>query len=266
MALVGFAYKPAFPMIVASWLVLGAGGVFAFFLVNPAIKDVADAQAIVPLPIAGWIDRYPGTAATQEVLPGIGRIKATVSQWLATPVRQIVIASGDSKDGKSILASGLAISLAESGLKVALVDANFCNPSLARAFSLPESPGLSDHLTAPVTVAAGSIVYRIKDNLSFIPSGAEPVSAEILEGENFKKLMSSLKDSYDVIIYDCSAASESPKSLALLNKDVHLLAVVRMRHTYAQSLKQLALQLCQRDMAAGGLVFFGADELALSAC
>jgi receptor protein-tyrosine kinase len=252
-------------MIVAVWLVLGAGGIFAFFLVNPAVRDISDVQAIVPLPIAGWIEKYPGTGESHEVLPGIGRIRSTVCQWLSASGHQIVIASGDSKDGKSILASALAISLADSGLRVALVDVNFRNPSLAKALSIPDSPGLCDHLSAPVTVSAGSIQHLVKENLKFIPTGTEPVSPDMLEGETFKKLMRNLKDSHDVIIYDCSAASECPKSLALLTSDVCLLAVVRIKHTYVQSLKQLAAQLCQRDMAAGGLVFFGADEFALGA-
>jgi Mrp family chromosome partitioning ATPase len=261
MAALAFACPAARPLVITLWLALAAAGlVVGFCLPDPAVRRITDVFSILPLPVAGWIEAMPGGGRAGDVLPGLGRVRDTVHGWLHGRCRQILVTSGDARDGKSLVATGLALDLAQQGLRVTVVDVHPRNPSLHETFMSPRSPGLAEHLDCPLAFEADDITHMVNETLHLIPAGAAPLVPEALEGETFKKLVRSLEGTNDVIIFDGAAACDSPQALTVLNGDVHVLAVVRMGHTDAGALRELSAQLCGRDTAGTSLVFFDADE------
>jgi capsular exopolysaccharide synthesis family protein len=84
--------------------------------------------------------------------------------------RVVMITSAVSGEGKSSLASYLAPSLARSGLKTLLVDADLRNPSLHKIFDLPQGPGLSEILRDETTLSAVINPTAI-ENLNIVTAG-----------------------------------------------------------------------------------------------
>ena len=61
----------------------------------------------------------------------------------------ILVSSGKGGVGKSTIASNIAISLAESGYKVGLLDSDVYGPSIPRIFNINQKPDIKDGLIQP---------------------------------------------------------------------------------------------------------------------
>lgn len=125
-------------------------------------------------------------------------------------LKTILITSTMPGEGKSWIASNLAITFAQSGKRVCLIDADMRKGRLASLFQTNTVPGLSNYLSGfdnKGIIESNNILKYINptevDNLFLIPSGNIPPNpAELLENENTIKMMEKLKEIFDIIILD----------------------------------------------------------------
>jgi succinoglycan biosynthesis transport protein ExoP len=114
----------------------------------------------------------------------------------------IQVTSPNAGDGKSNLAANLAISIAQSGKKVILVDADLRKPRVHKIFDFSASVGL-----ASVIAGETELKEAFQDSgipgLSILPCGPLPHNpAELLTSPHFKELLDALKDQFDFVIVD----------------------------------------------------------------
>jgi Mrp family chromosome partitioning ATPase/uncharacterized protein involved in exopolysaccharide biosynthesis len=242
-------------------LILGAATFYAIYLLNPAAQRIKDITALLPMPIMGWVNRLPAGVPKREVLPGLENLRANLRPWLAKGHVRLIVASGDPEDGKTVVASGLAVSLAKNGSKVVLLDLNTAHPSLHEVFELPAAPGLSELLSGSLTI--DKALNRVSENLYVLTSGGQPLSFGTIGNRKLQDLLAQVQAGCDVLIADTAAATESADLFNLLGAKVYLLMVARLGNTYRSSLKLVAGQLRHQDFAGGGLVFFDVDEQAI---
>jgi succinoglycan biosynthesis transport protein ExoP len=119
------------------------------------------------------------------------------------PARTLLITSAGPQEGKTTVAVNMAITLAQSGLSVLLVDTDMRRPRLHRALGVPAS---ADGLSKAV-VGECDVVSVIRDtgipNLSLLPCGACPPNpAELLHADRFKRIMEELVSRFDRVIFD----------------------------------------------------------------
>jgi succinoglycan biosynthesis transport protein ExoP len=106
-------------------------------------------------------------------------------------------------DGKSTLTANLAVSIAQSGKRTVLIDADFRRPSTYKFFpSVGRDVGLA-------TVIAGDA--RLEDairptpvpNLWLLPCGPRPANpAELLTSPRFQELLNEVRARYDIVLVD----------------------------------------------------------------
>jgi capsular exopolysaccharide synthesis family protein len=119
-------------------------------------------------------------------------------------VRLIQITSPYSGDGKSASASNLAISLANAGRKVLLIDADLRKPSLHKIFGLAKDRGFSSVLRDLLSLSEAIQPSAIK-GLDLITAGPEPSNpAELLASARFAAALDELRGLYDTVILDTS--------------------------------------------------------------
>ncbi len=120
-----------------------------------------------------------------------------------TEPRSLVVTSPMTAEGKTTITSNIASSFAQSGMKVAVVGADMRIPSLYREFGLENEIGLSNYLNNEIELSSIMIPYEEEPRLTIIPSGAiPPNSADLLSSERLLALMETLKEKFDLVIFD----------------------------------------------------------------
>jgi len=116
--------------------------------------------------------------------------------------RVIVVTSPLPGEGKTNTASNLALSMAEAGRKVCLVDADLRSPSVAKAFGLVQAAGLTTVLIGTATVDE-VLQQGGEGKLSVLTSGPIPPNpAEILTSERMRQVLDGLAEAFDVVVVD----------------------------------------------------------------
>src|SRR5260370_32163670 len=104
--------------------------------------------------------------------------------------------------GKSTLAANLAISIAQSGRKVVVVDADFRRPRLHTLFGLTAEVGLASVIVGG-TELADAVRPSAVEGISVLPCGPRPLNpAELLTSPRFEELLGQLRQRYDFVIID----------------------------------------------------------------
>lgn len=113
-----------------------------------------------------------------------------------------LVTSSSPQEGKTDVAVNLAISLAEVGRKVLLLDADLRRPRLHNTFALKPIPGFSELLSGDATT--GEVIHKASiANLSVIPCGKlSDRPAELLETSALAEILRELKNQFEYIILD----------------------------------------------------------------
>jgi polysaccharide biosynthesis transport protein len=117
-------------------------------------------------------------------------------------------------DGKSTLCANLAVTMAQSGRRVLLIDADFRRPRLHKLFGIDVKEGLAQCVSGESEL--DEVMYTTcVANLTLMPGGQRPSNpAELLSSSRFAELLEVLKEKYDIIIID------TPPTLAVSDPSV----------------------------------------------
>jgi capsular exopolysaccharide synthesis family protein len=123
----------------------------------------------------------------------------------AQQYRVVQITSPRPGDGKTTLAANLAVSIAQSGKRVLLVDADLRNPRLHEVYGLANQVGLTSVLAGEARLEEAVHPSPV-NGLVILPSGPLPPNpAELLASQRFQEVLDSLREQYDCVLVDTSA-------------------------------------------------------------
>lgn len=116
--------------------------------------------------------------------------------------RSFVVTSSVQSEGKSTTTANLAIALADSGVRVLLIDADLRRPKVAKYMGLEGSAGLTDVLIGRVALV-DVIQEWGRGRLSVLPAGTVPPNpSELLGSAAMGRLIADLRAKYDVVLFD----------------------------------------------------------------
>jgi polysaccharide biosynthesis transport protein len=169
----------------------------------------------------------------------------------------VAVTSPHSGDGKSSTASNLAISLAQAGRRVLLIDADLRKPSQQRIHGLAKEPGLSNVLGG--SAGLSRVVQRTAvANLDLVATGPEPPNpAELLTSPRLAALLEEARPLYDLVLVDSSPilAVTDPAILGAAADGVVL--VVRPSRLKVHDAERVAEQLGSLGTPVLGMVLNG---------
>ena len=199
--------------------------VFIIFYFDDTVKYSDDLEKRIGMPIAGKIiqsdvktknptellvAKYPKSMVSESIKALRTNLQFTnVDKNIGT----ILITSSQASEGKSFVSSNLAISFAQAGKRVLLIDCDLRKGRIHKMFGLPNVLGLSNLLTDALTNIAKYVQKTDFKNLSIITRGTIPPNpSELLGSKKNKSLIEGLAKRYDVIIFDgtpCNGVTDS---------------------------------------------------------
>jgi succinoglycan biosynthesis transport protein ExoP len=167
------------------------------------------------------------------------------SALLFTPqgssIRTLAVTSAVPKEGKTTTSLNLAVSIAQAGFRVLLVDADLRRGEVHKFFGLEGGRGLSDVLSGHAK--AESVIQRTGiPNLDLVATGPFPSNpAELIMRNEFGTFLEYAKRTYDKILVDCPPVMAVSESSILASMVDGVVMVVWAGHT-SRKLCQLSLQ------------------------
>lgn len=158
-------------------------------------------------------------------------------------IRTLVVTSSAPAEGKTTTAANLAVTFAQQGLKVLIVDCDLRKARLHNVFSVPREPGLT-HVVLGYNQISEVIRPTSVDGLSVLPAGALPPNpSELLGGPRMREVMEQLSAGYDLVIVDTPPLLAAADASVLGRFSDGVLLVVRAGHTDRGAAQQALQQL-----------------------
>lgn len=179
---------------------------------NRISDDARELERRLKIPLGGSLvkNHHGGHIAVRE---GENSVSAELFRTLRTNLRfmqpkdvkcpVLLVTSSVNGEGKSYVATNLAISLTLLGKRVALVGLDIRKPMLATYMNLPSQGCLTSYVAEDAYTMEDLIVPSGIANLDVLPSGVVPPNpSELLQSEKLDQLFVELRQNYDYVIVD----------------------------------------------------------------
>jgi capsular exopolysaccharide synthesis family protein len=140
--------------------------------------------------------------------------------------RSLLLTSAVAGEGKSTIASGLALAYATAGRKTLVIDADLRRPSLHTLFGTSRETGLCDVLTG-IASWGESLVKVAREPLYFLPAGKLEGRELDLIGTGLPGLLADLYSQFDLVIIDGPPLLGVPETMQLAKYADGVLMIAR---------------------------------------
>jgi capsular exopolysaccharide synthesis family protein len=258
---------------------LGAGAALLLNYLDNTVKSELDIQRYAAVPALGFIPLYQPlrvvgaeeAAATSQYAADVACHADTHSSFaeafkslrtaflMASPERaprHVVITSCEALEGKSTVATNLAIALTQLGRRIVIVDADLRRPRVHKVLGIPNDQGLSSFLSGNADATEILQESRIP-NLLVVTSGPLPPNpSELLASKALDTFLEKLEEQgpFDHVFFDSPPLLQMADAVLLANRMDATILVTREGRTTHQSLTSGAKRLRQSHARILGAV------------
>lgn len=268
---------------------LGVGLAFMIDWLNDSVKHTDDNENLLGLPLLAGIPATPLSFGRKilpkrpALLPGRKKIERyynldvfekptfleaylQLSTYLLLstaggPPKSILITSAEEGEGKTVTAINLAASLARTGRKVLLIDADLRCPRIHLVKEIANNIGLTDLLTTKNVsdeLFERAIQQMPEENLHIMTSGGHTVNpANLLSSEEMRKLLIKISGIYTHIVIDSPPGLYFADSIIVSTLVDSVVVVVRDNQSSKQSVLKIKKTLQNVGANIAGMVING---------
>ncbi len=220
------------------------------------------------LPVLGFIPFFPASddklplVASQPRSPIAERFRAlrTNIQFSSVdhPLHTILVTSPAPGDGKTTVAANLAVALAQSGLQVALVDADLRRPTLHKKLNVANGGGISGLFVQPRLHLNGNLQSTGLPGLDVLTGGSTPPNpAELLGSVKMQEVLRLVKEQRELIILDSPPVTSVTDAVVLSSRVDGVILVVRPGQTRVGACRESIDELQRAGANILGIVLNG---------
>jgi capsular exopolysaccharide synthesis family protein len=204
-------------LLMAVVITMMIGLALAFFLEHwdNTLHSPNDVKRYLAIPFLGPVGLFPpkgnGKALNLAVLrepksslaEALRNVRTNlIFSFVESHQKAMVITSPGPMEGKTFVSSNLAVTMAQMGRRVVLIDADMRKPSVNKVFGISLKPGLSDLILGRCKLNDAMQQTPVK-SLRVISAGTiPPNSSELLTSTIMQKLLNYLRDRFDYLIFD----------------------------------------------------------------
>jgi capsular exopolysaccharide synthesis family protein len=214
-------------------IVLAAITAWLLETLDKTVKSPQTARQLFDYPLLGTIPNFQGSHLI--VRDNSNAFVSEAFRMLQTNLRflnvdrqckVIVISSSVGKEGKSVVASNLAIAVAQLGRQVLLIDGDLRQPTQHLIWELPNNIGLSSVLTGQVEF--NEAVTEVLPNLQLLASGeTSNTPIALIDSSQMAVLIANSAQNYDFVIVDSPPLTASADAMLLGKMTDGIMLVVR---------------------------------------
>jgi polysaccharide biosynthesis transport protein len=233
-------------------LVLAAAGAYVIEYLDNTIKSADEVTRLLNLPVVGNISEVRKSEneglyvakQPRSLIAESYRTLRTNLEFAAVdrPLKTILITSTGVSEGKTSVATNLAVVMAQGGKNVVLIDADLRRPNVHEALSIPNQRGLSDLFLGQLDLEDVLMDWEI-DCVKVITSGSLPPNpADLLGSKKMDTILETLASRFDLVIID-SAPFLVTDAYILSGKTDGVLIVVRHGFSRREEVKAVVERL-----------------------
>jgi capsular exopolysaccharide synthesis family protein len=227
-------------------LLLGLGGAVLRETLNTSVRTPEDIAAASEAPILGSI-AYDAAAVKQPLVTGLDshaprveafRVLRTNLQFVDVDraSKLFLVTSSMPGEGKTTTAINLAVTLARTGERVVLVEADLRRPKVGQYLRLETVVGLTTVLVKRLAIDQALQPWG-RDGLAVLTSGAIPPNpSELMQSQSMAQLLADLRRRFDVIVVDAPPLLPVTDAALLAAQADGALLVVRHGRTKREQL------------------------------
>ena len=156
----------------------------------------------------------------------------------------LLVTSAGAEEGESTTLANLAVTIAQSGKRVILADADLRRPTQHQIFGLKNNAGLSDMVRDDAMLAQPPLQDGGVPNLHVLTSGQLPPNpAEILGSKRMSEILAALLEQSDIVLLDAPPVLAVTDAAVLSGKVDGILLVVSAGKTKREQAKKAQAQL-----------------------
>lgn len=175
------------------------------------------------------------------------------------PFHSLMVTSAAPREGKTFTAVSLAITLAQSGKRVLLVDGDLRRPRVHKVFRMHPPVGLTSLLVGEATLDEVAVDTEVP-NLQVLPCGPIPPNpSELLHSQRATDVINLLRQRYDRVVWDSPPVTAVTDALVLGPQLDGVVLVCRARQTRRDQVSVVVRQLRTLGSKLVGVVLNAVD-------
>ena len=163
--------------------------------------------------------------------------------------------------GKTFVCANLAVTMAQAGQRVLLIDADMRRGTLHHAMGARSENGLSELISGQIPLETALRKVAGAENLSFISRGDVPPNpSELLMHPNFGELLEQLAPLYDIVVIDTPPVLAVTDAAVIGHQAGTCLMVVRFGLNQQREIALAKQRLEQNGVEVKGAIFNGVQK------
>lgn len=257
--------KPKRPFIMLVGMILGfiLGTALAFLraFLDDTLKTAEDFDKITAIPLYGAIPHRKNKMTSSQFEEAM-RVLRTNLQFVggAKQSKIVALTSSISGEGKTIIAVSLAKMIAATGKKVIILDLDLRRSRMHKELGITNRIGVSSVLSGSNTLEE-ALQKEVLENIDVITSGPKPPNpSELLVTEGFEKVIETLSEEYDYIIFDTPPIGLVSDAMILLKTADIGLIVTRANYSKKAYLKNVDKFAKEHELNNLGFILNGIES------